>query len=68
MEGGSVRTDFDPSTPLATGVVVDITDIWNLSRGDNPTIRVKGRLFLKLTMRDEDQKRLFLKYKIIFVK
>ena len=62
MEGGSVRTDFDLSTPLATGVVVDIADIWKPSLGDNPTIKIKGRLFLQLTMRDEDQKRLFLKY------
>ena len=62
MEGGSVQTDFDPSTPLATGVVIDIANIWNPSRGDNPTIQIKGRLFLQLTMRDEDQKRLFLKY------
>jgi len=62
MEGGSVRTDFDSSTPLATGIVIDISNLWNPSRGDNPTILVKGRLFLQLTMRDEDQKRLFLKY------
>ena len=62
MEGGSVRTDFDPTTPLARGVVVDIANIWNLSKADNPTIKIKGRLFLQLTMRDEDQKRLFLKY------
>jgi len=62
MEGGSVRTDFDPSTPLATGAVIDIANIWNPSMGDNPTIQIKGRLFLQLTMRTEDQKRLFLKY------
>lgn len=62
MKGGSVRKDFDPSTPLATGIVIDIANIWNLSRGDNPTIKIKGRLFLQLTMRDEDQKRLFSKY------
>lgn len=62
MEGGVVRTDFDPSTPLASGIVVDIPDIWKPSQGDNPTIKIKGKLFLQLTMRDEDQKRLFLKY------
>lgn len=27
IEGGSVRTDFDPTTPLARGVVVDIANI-----------------------------------------
>lgn len=62
MEGGVVRTDFDSSTPLASGIVVDIPDIWKPSQGDNPTIKIKGKLFLQLTMRDEDQKRLFLKY------
>jgi len=62
MEGGSIRTDFDPSTPLASGVVVDIADMWKPTLGDNPTITFKGRLFLQLTMRDEDQKRLFFKY------
>jgi hypothetical protein len=62
MEGGSVRTDFDAFTPLASGIVIDIANIWNPSMGDNPTIKINGRLFLQLTMRDEDQKRLFLKY------
>ena len=62
MEGGSIRTDFDPSTPLARGYVVDITDNWDPTKGDNPTIRIKGKLFLQLTMRSEDQKRLFLNY------
>lgn len=62
MEGGRVRTDFDPSTPLAMGIVIDLSNKWNPSRGDNPTIKIKGRLFLQLTMRDEDQNRLFLKY------
>ena len=62
MEGGSVRTGFDPSTPLAKGDVIDISNIWNLSKGENPTIQINGKLFLQLTMREEDQKRLFLKY------
>lgn len=62
MEGGSVRTDFNPSTPLAKGHVVDISNIWNPSMGDNPTIKIKGKLFLQLTMREEDQKSLFSKY------
>ena len=62
MEGGSVRTDFDPTTSLARGGVVDIANIWKPSMGDNPTIRIKGKLFLQLTMRHEDQKKLFLKY------
>ena len=62
MEGGSIRTDFNPATPLAKGVVVDISDIWDPSKGDNPTIKIKGKLFLQLTMRTEDQKRLFSKY------
>ena len=62
MEGGIVRTDFDPFTPLSKGLVLDISDVWNPSKGDNPTIKIKGKLFLQLTMRNEDQKRLFLKY------
>ena len=45
MEGGSIRTDFDPSTPLARGYVVDIADNWDPTKGDNPTIRIKGKLF-----------------------
>ena len=62
MEGGSIRTDFNPSTPLARGEVVDISNLWDLSKGDNPTIKIIGKLFLQLTMRTEDQKRLFLNY------
>lgn len=62
LEGGRVRTDFNPSTPLARGKVVDLSNLWDSSKGDNPTIRIKGKLFLQLTMRTEDQKRLFLKY------
>ena len=62
MECGSIRTDFNPSTLLANGYVVDIANNWNPSKGDNPTIRIKGKLFFQLTMRSEDQKRLFLNY------
>jgi len=62
MEGGSVRTDFNPFTLLARGEVINIAEIWDSSFGDNPTIKIKGKLFLQLTMRNEDQKRLFLNY------
>ncbi len=62
MEGGIIRSDFNPTTPLARGVVVDIANKWNPSSGDNPTIKIEGKLFLQLTMRNEDHKRLFFNY------
>ncbi|MCK4543513.1 MAG: hypothetical protein KAU17_14880 [Spirochaetales bacterium] len=62
MEGGKIRTDFDPTTPLAQGRVIDISALKNPSMGDNPTITINGKLFLQLTMKDEDQKRLFSQY------
>ncbi|MCF6334252.1 MAG: hypothetical protein L3J12_00740 [Spirochaetales bacterium] len=62
MEGGSIRTDFDPATPLARGVVVDLSNRWNPAMSNNPTIEIEGKLFLQLTMRIEDQKRLFNNY------
>jgi len=62
IEGGRVRTDFNPSTPLARGEVINISNLWDSSQGDNPTIKIIGKLFLQLTMRTEDQKRLFLNY------
>ncbi|MBN4081071.1 hypothetical protein JYT44_01770 [Caldithrix abyssi] len=62
LEGGRIRTDFDPFTPLARGEVVDIAGLWDISRGDNPTLTIHGKLFLQLTMKLEDQKRLFSQY------
>jgi len=62
IEGGRVRTVFNPSTPLARGDMVDISNLWDSYKGDNPTIKILGKLFLQLTMRTEDQKRLFLNY------
>ncbi|MCK4515453.1 MAG: hypothetical protein KAU31_09360, partial [Spirochaetaceae bacterium] len=62
IEGGSVRTDFDPATPLARGHVVDVSDIRHSPQDHNPTTTTRGKLFLQLTMRDEDQRRLFSKY------
>jgi len=61
IKGGPVREDFDPFTPLACGNVIDIANMWNPSEL-NPTMRIKGKLFLQLTMRIEDQKRLFRSY------
>jgi hypothetical protein len=54
MEGGKIRTDFDPTTPLAQGRVIDISALWNPSMADNPTITINGKLFLQLTMKDGD--------------
>lgn len=62
MEGGVTRTDFNPASAFAMGVVVDISNEWYPFSGDNPTISIEGKLFLQLTMRDEDQKRLFVNY------
>ena len=67
LEGGRVRTDFDPFTPLARGDVVDIAGLWEPSKGDNPTIKIQGKLFLQLTMKLDDQRRLFSIYEQRFV-
>ena len=45
MKGGRVWTDFNPHTPLAKGEVIDISDQWDPMNGDNPTIKIKGKLF-----------------------
>ena len=63
LEGGRIRTDFDPFTPLARGKVIDIAGLWNPSKGDNPTLNIHGKLFLQITMKLEDQKKLFSQYK-----
>ena len=60
--GGAIRTGFDPFTPLARGEVIDIDGQWDSSKGDNPTKKIPGKLFFQLTMKLEDQKRLFEKY------
>ena len=62
MKGGRVRTDFDSHTPLAKGEIIDISHQWDPMKGDNPTIKIKGKLFLQLTMKLADQKRLFSSY------
>ncbi len=62
LEGGRIRTDFDPFTPLARGEVVDISGLWDPPKGDNPTLKINGKLFLQLTMKLDDQKRLFSQY------
>ena len=46
LEGGRIRTDFDPFTPLARGEVIDIAGLWDSSKGDNPTLKIRGKLFL----------------------
>jgi hypothetical protein len=63
LEGGRIRTDFDPFTPLARGEVIDISGLWDPSKGDNPTLTIHGKLFLQITMKLEDQKRLFSQFK-----
>ena len=62
LEGGRVRTDFNPFTPLARGEVIDIAGLWDLSKGDNPTLKIHGKLFLQITMKLDEQKRLFSQY------
>ncbi|MEE9168086.1 MAG: hypothetical protein V3U24_11595 [Candidatus Neomarinimicrobiota bacterium] len=63
LEGGRIRTDFDPFTPLARGEVIDIAGLWDPSKGDNPTLKIHGKLFLQITMKLDDHKRLFSQYK-----
>ena len=62
LEGGRIRTDFDPFTPLARGEVINIAGLWNPDRGDNPTLKIQGKLFLQITMKLVDQKKLFSQY------
>ena len=63
LEGGRVRTDFNPFTPLARGEVTDIAGLWDPSKGDNPTLKIHGKLFLQITIKLDDQMRLFSQYK-----
>ena len=63
LEGGRIRTDFDPFTPLARGEVINIAGLWNPDRGDNPTLKIQGKLFLQITMKLVDQKKLFSQYR-----
>ena len=63
LEGGRIRTDFNPFTPLARGEVIDIAGLWDSSKGDNPTLKIHGKLFLQITIKLDDQKRLFSQYK-----
>ena len=63
LEGGRIRTDFDPFTLLARGEVTNIAGLWDPSKGDNPTLKIHGKLFLQITMKLEDQKRLFSQFK-----
>lgn len=62
LEGGRIRTDFDPYTPLAKGEVIDIPGQWDPSKDDNPTLKIHGKLFLQITMKLDNQKKLFSQY------
>ena len=62
LEGGRIRTDLDSFTPLARGEVIDISGLWDPDKGDNPTLKIQGKLFLQITMKLDDQKKLFSQY------
>ena len=62
LEGGRIRTDFDSFTPLAKGEVIDISGLWDPDKGDNPSLKIQGKLFLQITMKLDDQKKLFSQY------